>query len=558
MLRRLSVENYALIEKLDIGFDSGLNIITGETGSGKSILLGALGLILGNRAESSALGDASRNCVVEAEFGIGGYGMDPLFAEYDIDYDEGEGCVIRRIINPAGKSRAYVNDIPVQLTALREIGSRLIDIHSQHQTLLLGDSHFQTDILDNVAGNGEKLSVYKAFFTELAAMKRSLAKLLEEASEAGKELEYITFQHSQLCDARLREGELEEAEALLAELTHAAEIKETLGYAAGVLEEGEDNILARLKSMENSIGRLQEFYPRAGDFYGRLHSAVLELRDISSEISSEADRIEADDQLLEETTGRLDMLYSLQQKHRVGSIGELIALRDEYDRRLGNIEGFTVRIEESEKQINALTAKVRALAEEISEKRKKTVPEIQKQVVQMMAELGMPSAQIEIRIEPSEDFTPSGADKVTFLFSANKGSSMQPIEKVASGGEMSRLMLALKALMAGYGKMPTVIFDEIDSGVSGSIADKMGEIISRLAVEIQVVNITHLPQVASKGEAHFMVYKEENARGTRTYIIRLEGEERVRHIAAMLSGAAITEAALRQARILICGTAGSD
>lgn len=549
MLRRLSVENYALIDKLDIGFDRGLNIITGETGSGKSILLGALDLILGSRADSSAVRDTSRNCVVEAEFDIAGYDLEPLFAQYDIDHME--QSVVRRVINAAGKSRAYINDIPVQLAALKDIGGRLIDIHSQHQTLLLGDGRFQINILDSVAAHGSKLSAYREKYSAFGTASRQLSELVSKAQEAGKELEYISFQFEQLCGAKLIDGEQEEAEALLSELTHASEIKETMLYAAEVLDGGDDNVLTSLKGIGTSIGRLHDVYPRSAEVYTRLHSVLLELKDIASEVSSEAGRVEANDSLKEKTSERLDMLYALQQKHKVSSVGELIALRDEYDRRLSDISNCTQQIEEQERLVAGLRAEAVKLAGEITAARKGASAGVEKHVTQMLSELGMPSSVIKIDITPADELGRDGADVVRFLFTANKNSALQPIEKVASGGEMSRLMLTLKALVASHTQLPTVIFDEIDSGVSGYIADRMGDIIARLSGSMQVINITHLPQVASKGDTHLLVYKSDTPQGTQTFIRRLEPSERVEHIASMLSGANVTAAAVEQARLLL-------
>lgn len=549
MLTRLSVDNYALIDKLEIAFDSRLNIITGETGSGKSILMGALGLILGTRADSSAIQDVSRNCVVEAEFDVSGYGMEQLFAEFDVDYEP--RTVVRRVINPAGKSRAYVNDLPVQLTSLREIGSRLIDIHSQYQNLLVGDSHFQTGVLDSVAANGQLLSDYSKCYKELLSVKKEYGSLLASSSESAKELDLIRHQYDELSAADLKPGEQEESEVRLSELTHAAEIKGTMDYVATLLEGGETNMLTDLKGAGASVGRLQKFYPQAEILYARLNGCYLELKDIASEILSEAERVEANDELSEKLSARLDLLYTLQQKHRVRTVEDLIGIRDSLGGRLEYITNADTELAALSEHITALERNAMELAVRITESRRKAAPEVENYVINMLAELGMPSVQLKAEIADAGELTPNGTDRVTFMFAANKGSSLQPLEKVASGGEISRLMLALKSLTANRSGLPAVIFDEIDTGVSGNIADRMGEIINRMSSGMQVVNITHLPQVASKGETHFLVYKEESGSGTRTFIKKLDENQRVSHIASMLSGSVLTDAAMEQARLLL-------
>ncbi len=550
MLRRLSVENYALIDKLDIEFASGLNIITGETGAGKSILLGALSLILGSRSDSAVAKDPGRNCVVEGEFDIAGYGLEPLFEEADIDYEP--VTIIRRVISTSGKSRAYVNDIPVQLTALREIGGKLIDIHSQHQTLLLGDSRFQIKSVDSVADDGNLLDDYAKVYSELKIQERELARLKELAASASKDVEYVTYQLKQLHSMNLADGEQEELETYLKELTHASEIKENLLYSADVLGgDDERSILTLLKNMELSIGRLQNVFPVAGEYAQRLRSVLLELKDLYSEMASNGDRIEADNDRLESVRERLDAIYSLQQKHKVSSVAELLELQHKYEEQLKCINGYDEEIERLTVLIGELQEKAVKLASQITDVRKIAAEKVERYVVEVLSKLGMPSSQLKVEVIPSVGLQPDGADVVRFMFTANKNMPLQPIEKVASGGEMSRLMLALKSLLAGHSKLPTIIFDEIDTGVSGSIADKMGEIICTLAGDIQVINITHLPQVASKGDTHFFVYKEDTSAGTVTMIRKLDTDERIEEIAKMLSGSNVTDAARTQAKLLL-------
>ena len=549
MLKRLSVENYALIDKLDIEFAPGLNIITGETGAGKSILLGALGLILGNRVESGVLRDPQRNCVVEAEFDLYGYHLEELFDTLDIDYEE--PCLIRRVITSAGKSRAYVNDLPVQLTALRAIGERLIDIHSQHQTLLVGESRFQTTLLDSVAEHLPLLEQYRSVYAELNEVKRQYEDLQREADATSKDREYVAYQLEELQAANLHEGEQEELETPLEELSHAVEIKEILMWTSQMLEGDDEGVLTQLKSAEQSIGRLQSVYPQAEQFYQRLHSALLDLKDLASEVSAEGDRIEADPVRQEQTQERLDLIYSLQQKHKKDSVSGLLALQAEYAARLNGIDSYEERLAELAQRIGVLQEKASKLAADITNGRKNTAPKIEQYVMEQLARLGMASAQLQVDVHPAGELRADGADVIRFLFTANRNTALQPIEKVASGGEMSRLMLALKALVVSHMQLPTIIFDEIDTGVSGAIADKMGEIVTALGAQLQVINITHLPQVASKGDHHFFVYKEDTPNGTQTRIRELTADERVNEIAKMLSGSAVTQAAVEQARLLL-------
>ena len=549
MLKRLSVENYALIDKLDIEFAPGLNIITGETGAGKSILLGALGLILGNRVESGVLRDPQRNCVVEAEFDLYGYHLEELFDTLDIDYEE--PCLIRRVITSAGKSRAYVNDLPVQLTALRAIGERLIDIHSQHQTLLVGESRFQTTLLDSVAEHLPLLEQYRSVYAELNEVKRQYEDLQREADATSKDREYVAYQLEELQAANLHEGEQEELETLLEELSHAVEIKEILMWTSQMLEGDDEGVLTQLKSAEQSIGRLQSVYPQAEQFYQRLHSALLDLKDLASEVSAEGDRIEVDPVRQEQTQERLDLIYSLQQKHKKDSVSGLLALQAEYAARLNGIDSYEERLAELAQRIGVLQEKASKLAADITNGRKNTAPKIEQYVMEQLARLGMASAQLQVDVHPAGELRADGADVIRFLFTANRNTALQPIEKVASGGEMSRLMLALKALVVSHMQLPTIIFDEIDTGVSGAIADKMGEIVTALGAQLQVINITHLPQVASKGDHHFFVYKEDTPNGTHTRIRELTADERVNEIAKMLSGSAVTQAAVEQARLLL-------
>lgn len=545
MLTRLTVENYALIERLELVLDPHLNIITGETGAGKSILLGALGLLLGAKNDGAAIRDNEHNCIIEGTFDISGLGLEPLFEQMDIDYSD--ETVIRRVITPAGKSRSYVNDLPVQLSQLKELGTHLIDIHSQHQNLILSSEGFRTQALDTMAANGTLMNDYREEYTRLKSLERRLAELKAAAAEAGKEEEWIRFQAEELTSANLREGEVEELEAEQAELENADTTSETLAQITASFDGDEEGVLVSLKNAENGLRHISSSYKPAGELADRIHSTILELRDINATVAADAERIESDPERLEKVNDRLATIYSLCQKHRVQNIEELIALRDKFRKQLEAITSGGEEIAALESETESTRSRAAALADKLHEGRTKAAPEFGREVAERLSRLGMPDARFTVEVEAHDELTPTGRDTVAFLFSANKNMTPQPAERIASGGEMSRMMLSLKSLLASRMKLPTIIFDEIDTGVSGRIADAMGEIISELSQSMQVVNITHLPQVASKGEAHFVVYKENS----RSDIRRLTAEERVVEIAKMLSGSEISDAALTQARILL-------
>ena len=519
MLRRLSVENYVLIDKLEMELDPHLNIITGETGAGKSILLGALGLLLGAKNDGSAMKDAARNCVVEGTFDLSGRDMEAFFAGNDLDY--APETTVTRMITPTGKSRAFINDLPVQLAQLREFGTRLIDIHSQHQNLILSSEEFRTSALDTVAGNGELLAQYAAQYTRLTELRRRLAAL--------------------------REGEQAAIEEELAVLENADRIGEVLTTLRNALDADETGVLTLLKNSENDLTRIREHFPAAGEYAARLHSVLEELKDIDNAVAADSERLDADPERLAKLAARLDALYALQQKHRVASEAELIAARDRYAAQLAAIVHGDEEIAAAEKELDAAAQKAGSLADRLHKARAKAAPAFEKQILATLVQLGMPETVFRVALTPLPDLGRTGGDGVAFLFSANRNATPQSVERIASGGELSRVMLALKALLARRMQLPTVIFDEIDTGVSGRIADAMGEIIESLSATLQVVDITHLPQVASKGAAHFVVYKRDG----RTDITRLTDEERITEIAKMLSGSRITDAAIAQARILL-------
>ena len=544
MLRRLSVENYALIDALELELDGHLNIITGETGAGKSILLGALSLLLGAKNEGSAIKDGARNCRVEGLFDLAGLGLESFFEEHELDY--ADETTLTRLITPAGKSRSFVNDLPVPLGVLRELGARLVDIHSQHQNLILTSETFRTSALDTVAGNGALLAEYGTHYEALLAARRRLQELREAAAAGRRDEEWLRFQSEELGAAKLRAGEQAEVEAELAVLEHADRIGEALTALRNALDEEQTGILPRLKESETALLHLRESYPAAGEYAARLRSVLEELKDLGRSAAADAERIDADPERLQRLTARLDLLIGLQQKHRVQSEAELIALRDDVAARLAAIVHGDEAIAAAEKGLAEAEAATAELAQRLHAARAAAAPAFEREIVATMAPLGMPETVFRVELTACEAGR-TGADSVRFLFSANRAVAPQPIERIASGGELSRVMLVLKALLATRMQLPTILFDEIDTGVSGRIADAMGAIIARLSQRMQVVDITQLPQVASKGRTHFVVYKQDS----QTRIRRLSPEERTQEIAKMLSGAEVSEAALEQARILL-------
>ena len=549
MLRALTIENYVLIDHLEMEIDCSLNIITGQTGAGKSILLGALGLLLGNKAEGGVLRDESRNCVIDGTFDIGPYDLEGFFEENDLDYEP--TLTIRRVITPAGKSRSYVNDLPVGQSVLRELGVRLVDIHSQHRNLILSDDKFRIGVVDAIAACGAQVEAYRNVYEQLLSEQRKLANLREEAERNRRDEEWIRFQVEELTAANLREGELARIEAEQNILANSDAIGEAITLSRNALDDEQVGVLLQLKAIEQSMSGVAATYAPASEVYERVHSALLDLKDISSELASAAERIDADPERLAQVVARIDMIYSLQQKHRVTSEEELIALRDKYTSQLQTITSGDERIAELEQRLVELRAEAMRRATEIHDLRAKAAPAIDAELSATLAELGMPSARFTVDVAMQEDLTPMGCDRVAFLFTANAGLAPQPVEKIASGGEISRVMLALKALVARSMRLPTIIFDEIDTGVSGQIADAMGRIIAKLSQSMQVINITHLPQVASKGKTHFVVYKEDTLLGTTTSIRQLSARERIDEIAKMLSGSTVTAAAIEQAKCLL-------
>lgn len=549
MLRNLHIQNYALIDLLDIEFHKGLNIITGETGAGKSILLGALGLILGQRADSSVLKDTSKSCVVEGLFDISTYDLKRFFADNDLDYYD--STIIRRQINEAGKSRAFVNEVPVTLNVLKELSSKLIDIHSQHESLLLGTGHFQLTVLDSFAGIAPSIAEYSILYAKYREAREKLELLEQNLAKDKADFDYYNHQLQELNEAKLKLGEVPELEDLQKKLTHAEEIKSALTLTHEALNGGEAAIVSVIREAETALKRIEGFYASAKLLADRLESCRIELRDIATEAEAQNISIELDPEQLEQVSLRLDRLFMLLQKHRLSSVDELIALRDDLDARVASVSNADYNIEQQRKELEQVRAKLTDSASKLSKARAKVAPAMEKQVVEILDELGIKFGNFKVDIRQSSEFHAWGTDMVQFLFSANKAMPLQDLSKTASGGELSRLMLSLKSLMAQSSNLPTIIFDEIDTGVSGEIADKMGRIINRMSAGMQVINITHLPQIASKGKHHYMVYKDHSTSVSATRIKELSADERVVEIAKMLSGETVTDAALSNAKALL-------
>lgn len=550
MLKSLFIQNFVLIDSLDITFDKGLSVITGETGAGKSIILGALSLVLGSRADGKSIKKDSEKCIIEATFDISLYGLDEFFLENDLEYDA-FNCILRRELFASGKSRAFVNDSPVSLNVLKTLGSRLIDIHSQHQNLLLGDNRFQLKVTDVMADNQILLILYKKEYSRYISLKRELKEQTEQAVQSRKEEDYIRFQLEQLIDSRLISGEQEELEQELETLSHAEEIKGSLYKITEILQGDEGGALQLIKSALSTASSIERYYPKAKETVERLRSAYLDLNDLSADTDSQQDDVEFSPERLEWVNERLNDLYSLQQKHRVNTVDELIAIRHNYEKQLSFIDSFDEQIEFINKQLSESRKELLEQANVISAQRQAAAKHISSRLVQMVMPLGMPNTRFVVSVTPKPEPDSDGMDEINFMFSANKSGELQPVAQTASGGEISRLMLCIKAMIAGTTALPTIIFDEVDTGVSGDIADKMGDIMQELGNKMQVFTITHLPQIAAKGKEHYFVYKQDTADRTITQLKILTPNERIKEIARMLSGAALTDAAMANARELL-------
>lgn len=550
MLKQLYIKNFTLIDELNISLYPGFSVITGETGAGKSIILGAIGLLLGNRADSKAIKAGRDRCVIEAHFDLSRYGMQKFFDDNDIDYDA-DDTIIRRELTAAGKSRAFINDTPVPLTRMRELGEQLVDIHSQHQNLLLQKEDFQLNVVDIIAQDTEQLKVYQKEYYAYRKAKELLEELKAEIAKNRENEEFMRFQHKELDDANLQEGELEQLEQEAETLSHSEDIKTALYEADSALSGDDDSILDKLKNATHHLENICDVYPSMADVAGRMQSSYIELKDIAQEISSSVDHVEFDPNRLDAINTRLDKLYTLQQKFHVETVTELIATRDRIAEQLSHIDNGDEDIEEKEKEVAALLVKAEKQAALLTSIRQKSAKAIEKEMKGRLIPLGIPNVRFEIAFA-DKPLSGNGADKVSFLFSANKSTQLQPVSQVASGGEIARVMLSLKAMISGAVKLPTIIFDEIDTGVSGKIAEKMADIMEEMGLQNrQVLSITHLPQIAAKGSHHYKVLKEETENGTISHMKELNNQERIEEIAQMLSGSDITQAALANAKELL-------
>ena len=549
MLQSLYIKNFALIEHLQIDFSGSFSVITGETGAGKSILLGALGLLLGNRADLSSLKDKEQKCVVEAHFSVSDYGLAPLFESLGMDYEE--VTIIRREILPSGKSRAFVNDSPVNLSELQELGAQLIDIHSQHQTRELSDEHYQLQILDAVAGTSADIAAYKKHLSALKAARDKVRSLKEQKTAITKEHDYNMHLLAELQTAKLKAGEQQELEAELEVLGNVEAIKEALGRAIAIGTDEQAGARQNLNEMRAAVQKVSGMSAEYNEFFQRLSSLLIEFDDFTDALSNNFEALTDDPQRLEMVSQKLQAIYSLQKKHSVGSVEELIAIQQELEGKSAAAEGIDEAISVAEKEFTSATDKTDEIALGIHKKREDAIPVLAEKISAILAQLGMPNARFQFNLSYTDTYYTSGKDALNLLFSANKGTDYGPLKKVASGGEMSRIMLAVKAVLAQYSKLPTIIFDEIDTGVSGEIANKMAGIMKDMSGKMQVFAITHLPQIASKGEAHYKVYKFAQGNTTVSELKLLSDDERVREIAEMLSGKDISDSALNHARALL-------
>lgn len=547
MLTHLHIENYVLIKNLDLDFNSGFSVITGQTGAGKSIMLGALELALGAKSDSKAIFQGEKKCVIEATFNVKGYGLENFFEDNDIDYSD--ECIIRRELSDSGKSRSFLNDTPVLVSILKQLGIRLIDIHSQHSSLLLESNAFQLSVVDSVADNAETLKIYKQQFKTYTDLCHRIDALKSKAENAKSNADYLQFQYKQLTESNLKEGELTLLEENLNALEHTSDIKNSL-QSASILLYGDDGVLTKLHTLQNSLNSISSFGSNYADLAERVSSCTVELKDIYGEIEHFNESVDISPAQLEQMRGRLDTLYSLLQKHRVKSVEELIAIRDSIGEQLKGIENFDSDLEALEKEKSDMLLKLKALASELYKNRCAATEPIKRSVEDNLRFLGMPDSKLAIEFTECSELTSNGGESVQFLFSSNK-TKPQPIQNSASGGEISRVMLCLKALIAKNTNLPTLIFDEIDTGISGNIASQMGNILKNMSESMQIICITHLPQVAAKGSTHYSVYKDSSVNPVQTIIKTLDNNQRITEIAAMLSGDNITDAAIANAKELL-------
>ncbi|MCQ2195936.1 MAG: DNA repair protein RecN [Bacteroidaceae bacterium] len=552
MLQHLYIQNYALIEELDIDIEQGFSVITGETGAGKSILLGAIGLLIGQRADIKSIRQGAQKCIIEATFNICNYNLKDLFDEIDIEYDPTE-CIIRRELSANGKSRAFINDTPAGVNALKTLGDHLIDIHSQHQNLLLGKEDFQLNVLDLLAHNQEDKEKYASLYAAYKDTKKALEDAKEASEKVQSEQDYLTFQLEQLTEANLQEGEDEELEKEQQTLEHAEEIKTALFQAKDILNADGNSVIQAIRTAQNRLEGIAHVFTEASELASRLESCRIELKDVASEVEGEAEDIEYNPARQAFVEERLSLIYELERKHHVESVEQLINLTQELQEKLDGINHSEENILKLEAKLKELENKTMEQALRLSKQRSKAATEVEKAMCEKLIPLGIANVQFKVDIEKRDTFDATGIDKVTYLFSANKNGALQPISQVASGGEIARVMLSLKALISSAASLPTIIFDEIDTGVSGHIAERMALIMKEMGEEHgrQVISITHLPQIAAMGKNHYRVYKEDNDDATNSHIVQLSVEERIEEIAKMMSGSTLTEAALSNAKTLL-------
>ena len=545
MLKNLKIENYALIEHLDIDFTDGLSVITGETGAGKSIIIGALSLVLGHRADTKIILSDSGKCVVEAVFDISAYNLQHFFDQWELDYSD--ECIVRREVLPNGKSRAFINDTPVNLQQIKELISLLVDIHSQHENLLLSNADFQLNVVDTVADTSVELNQYRAIFDNYQTLRRQLKTLQSDVEKIIAERDYALFQFNQLKEAKLIDGEQDTLEEELKVMNHSQDITESLSTVSQIFDNDEIGVVSQLKTAANNIHRLSEYLGRADEFYERIDSAMIDIKDIAVEIDNILSNTEFSIERKNLVEDRLNMIYSLQQKHKAATVGELLDIQSDFEQKINLIDNFDEEIARLQRETADVESRLSEAAKQLTVKRMSVRKPVVEHVERMLNDLGMPNGRFEIVFSVLDGFAPSGADKIEFLFSANKNRPPLPISEIASGGEMSRLMLIVKSLISTTKALPTIIFDEIDTGISGEIAKKMGEIMEQMAENMQVIAISHLPQIASKGRTHYKVFKDETKDKTQTNIIQLSANERIMEIAEMMAGKNPSRSALDSA-----------
>ena len=550
MLKHLYIKNFTLIDELDIELHQGFSVITGETGAGKSIILGAIALLLGQRADSKTIKQGADKCVIEAHFDLTRYDMDAFFSENDIENDP-DDCIVRRELLSSGKSRAFINDTPVQLNMLKELGERLVDVHSQHQNLLLNKQDFQLGVVDIFAEDEKELAQYQQTFKQYQQVRRELEELKESIERNRQNADFLRFQCDELTQANLVDGEQEELEQRSDTMSHSEDIKSALYEADNALSAEQTGVVSSLRSTLYELRKISEVYPVAAELEERMDSCYIELKDIAQEVSTHLERIDFDPSEMDAVTNRLDKIYDLEKKYQVDTIGELIDKHEELKRKLNDIETSDDVLKELQDKADLLMSQAKGIADKLTKRRKKAASLIEKEMQERLILLGMPNVRFNIQMR-EEALSQKGQDSIAFLFSANASTPLQPISQVASGGEVARVMLSLKAMISGAVKLPTIIFDEIDTGVSGKIAEKMAEIMKEMGDhERQVISITHLPQIAALGTAHYKVEKEETTVGTTSRLKELAPEERITEIAQMLSGSEVSEAAIQNAKQLL-------